>query len=72
MDRQSTGGKHAARGERNHPEVFAFGQTNDIAAKAGVLEQLALFQSELATAEAEVAFTLHLGSGPWLFLVAEK
>jgi SAM-dependent methyltransferase len=56
----------------HHPEVFAYGQTYDIAAKAGVLEQVALFQSELATAEAEVAFTLRLGSGPWLFLVAEK
>jgi len=54
------------------PEVFAYGQTYDIAAKAGVLEQVAAFQSELATAEAEVAFTLRLGSGPWLFLVAKK
>lgn len=54
------------------PEVFAYGQTYDIVAKAGLLEQVAAFQSELATAEAEVAFTLRLGSGPWLFLVAEK
>ncbi|MBN1453003.1 MAG: class I SAM-dependent methyltransferase [Anaerolineales bacterium] len=56
----------------HHPEVFAYGQTYDIAAKAGLLDQVAVFQSELATAEAEVAFTLRLGSGPWLFLVAEK
>jgi hypothetical protein len=27
---------------------------------------------ELAAAEAELAFTLHSGSGPRLFLVAEK
>jgi len=54
------------------PELFAYGQTYDIAAKAGLLEQVAAFQSELATAEAEVAFTLRLGSGPWLFLVAKK
>jgi ubiquinone/menaquinone biosynthesis C-methylase UbiE len=56
----------------HHPKVFAYGQTYDIAAKAGVLEQVAVFQSELASAEAEVAFKLHLGSGPWLFMVAEK
>ena len=56
----------------HHPEVFAYGQTYDIAAKAGLLERVAAFQSELAAAEAEVAFTLRLGSGPWLFLVAEK
>jgi hypothetical protein len=43
-----------------------------IAANAGLLEQVAAFKSELATAEAELAFTLHLGSDPWLFLVAEK
>jgi len=41
-------------------------------AKAGLLEQVAEFQSELATAEAEVVFALRLGSGPWLFLIAEK
>ena len=53
-------------------EVFAYGQTYDIAAKAGLLERVAGYQSELAAAEAEVAFTLRLGSGPWLFLTAEK
>jgi hypothetical protein len=37
-----------------------------------LLEQVAPFQSELAAAEAELAFTMRLGSGPWLFLVAEK
>ena len=56
----------------HHPEVFAYGQTYDIAAKAGLLDRVAAYQSELAAAEAEVAFTLRLGSGPWLFLVAEK
>jgi ubiquinone/menaquinone biosynthesis C-methylase UbiE len=56
----------------HHPEVFAYGQTYDIAAKTGLLGQVAAFQSELAAAEAELAFTLRLGSGPWLFLVAEK
>ena len=56
----------------HHPEVFSYGQTYDIAAKAGILEQVALFQSKLAAAEAEIAFTLRMGSGPWLFLVAEK
>ena len=56
----------------HQPKVFAYGQTYDIAAKAGLLEQVGAFASELATAEAEVAFTLRLGSGPWLFLVAEK
>ena len=54
------------------PEVFAYGQTYDIAAKAGLLEQMAEFQPQLAAAEAAVAFTVRLGSGPWLFLVAEK
>jgi hypothetical protein len=28
--------------------------------------------SKLADAEAEIAFTLRMGSGPWHFLVAEK
>ena len=56
----------------HNPEVYAYGQTYDIAAKAGLLERVAAFQSELATAEAELAFTLRQGSGPWLFLVAEK
>ena len=56
----------------HHVEVFAYGQTYDIAAKAGLLDRVAPFQSELATAEAAVAFTLRLGSGPWLFLIAEK
>jgi SAM-dependent methyltransferase len=55
-----------------HPNVFAYGQTYDIAAKAGLLQHIGPFQSELAAAEAELAFTLRLGSGPWLFLVAEK
>ena len=55
-----------------HPEVFTYGQTYDIAAKAGLLKQVVEFQSELAAAEAEVAFTLRLGSGSWLFQIAEK
>jgi ubiquinone/menaquinone biosynthesis C-methylase UbiE len=53
-------------------ECFAYGQTYDIVNKAGLLEQLGAFQSKLALAEAELAYTLRLGSGPWLFLTAEK
>lgn len=53
-------------------EVIAYGQTYDLVNRAGLLEQLAPFQSQLAHAEAELAFTLRLGSGPWLFAVAEK
>jgi SAM-dependent methyltransferase len=53
-------------------EVVAYGQTYDLVNRAGLLEQLAPFQSQLALAEAELAFTLRLGSGPWLFAVAEK
>ena len=56
-----------------HAEAFAYGQTYDIAVKqAGLLKQIGAFQSALAAAEAKLAFTLRLGSGPWLFLVAEK
>jgi SAM-dependent methyltransferase len=53
-------------------EIIPYGQTYDLVNKAGLLEQLAPFQSQLAHAEAELAFTLRLGSGPWLFAVAEK
>jgi SAM-dependent methyltransferase len=53
-------------------EVIAYGQTYDLVNRAGLLEQLIPFQSQLALAEAELAFTLRLGSGPWLFAVAEK
>ncbi len=56
----------------HHTEVFAYGQTYDIAAKARLLDQVAAFRSALAAAEAEVALTLRLGSGPWLFLIAKK
>ncbi len=38
----------------------------------GLLEQIGAFQAALALAEAELAFTLRLGSGPWLFLIAES
>jgi ubiquinone/menaquinone biosynthesis C-methylase UbiE len=55
-----------------HIEVLGYGQTYDLVNKAGLLEQLASFQSQLAEAEAELAFTLRLGCGPWLFLVAGK
>jgi SAM-dependent methyltransferase len=54
----------------HHVEVFGYGQTYDIVNKAGLLEQLGALQSALTSAEAELAFTLRLGSGPWLFLVA--
>jgi ubiquinone/menaquinone biosynthesis C-methylase UbiE len=55
-----------------HVEVWGYGQTYDLVNKAGLLEQLAPFQSQLAEAEAELAYTLRMGCGPWLFLVAEK
>jgi ubiquinone/menaquinone biosynthesis C-methylase UbiE len=53
-------------------EVYAYGQTYDIAAKAGLLDRMEPLQLRLAMAEAELAHTLRLGSGPWLFLVAGK
>lgn len=56
----------------DHVEIFGYGQTYDIVIKAGLLEQLGAFQSQLALAEAELGFTLRLGSAPWLFLVAKK
>jgi ubiquinone/menaquinone biosynthesis C-methylase UbiE len=55
-----------------HIEVWGYGQTYNLTNKAGLLDQLAPFQSQLAEAEAELAFTLRLGCGPWLFLVATK
>jgi ubiquinone/menaquinone biosynthesis C-methylase UbiE len=55
-----------------HVEVLRYGQTYDLVNKAGLLEQLAPFRSQLAEAEAELAFTLRMGCGPWLFLVAKK
>ena len=53
-------------------EAFAYGQTYDLVNRSGLLEQIAPFQSQLALTEAELALTLRLGSGPWLFAVAEK
>ena len=53
-------------------EAIAYGQTYDLVNKAGLLEQLGAFRSALAAAEAEVAFSLRLGSGPWLFLIADR
>jgi SAM-dependent methyltransferase len=53
-------------------DVFAYGQIYDVVAKAGLLHQIAALQSQLAKAEAELASTLGLGCGPWLFLVARK
>jgi hypothetical protein len=55
-----------------HVELWAYGQTYDLVNRSGLLEQLAPFQSQLARTEAELALTLRLGSGPWLFSVAEK
>jgi ubiquinone/menaquinone biosynthesis C-methylase UbiE len=55
-----------------HVEGFAYGQTYDIAVKAGLAEELGPLQARLARAEADLAFTLRLGSGPWLHLIAEK
>jgi SAM-dependent methyltransferase len=55
-----------------HVEVVAYGQTYDLINRAGLLEQFTPFQSQLALAEAELAFILRLGSGPWLFAVADK
>lgn len=52
-------------------QAIAFGQTYDLVKKAGLLDQIGAFQPALAAAEAEVAFTLRLGSGPWLFMTAE-
>jgi hypothetical protein len=52
-------------------QAIAYGQTFDLVQKAGLLDQLGAFRSALAAAEAEVAFTLRLGSGPWLFMIAE-
>jgi ubiquinone/menaquinone biosynthesis C-methylase UbiE len=55
-----------------HVEVWSYGQTYDLVNKAGLLQQLVPFRSQLAAAEAELAFALRMGCGPWLFLVAEK
>jgi SAM-dependent methyltransferase len=55
-----------------HVEVLAYGQTYDLVNQAGLLAQLAPFRSQLAAAEAELAYTLRMGCGPWLFLVAQK
>jgi ubiquinone/menaquinone biosynthesis C-methylase UbiE len=60
------------RAEFRRAEAIAYGQTYDLAQKAGLLEQIDPFRSALAAAEAEVAFTLRLGSGPWLFMIADK
>ncbi len=53
-------------------QVFAYGQTYDIASKAGLLETVGHSKAALAKAEAELAFKLCMGSGPWLFLVGRK
>lgn len=55
-----------------HVEVVAYGQTYDLINRAGLLEQFTPFQSQLALVEAELASILRLGSGPWLFAVADK
>jgi ubiquinone/menaquinone biosynthesis C-methylase UbiE len=53
-------------------ETVAYGQTYDIINKAGLLDTIAPYQEALATAEAQFAYELHLGSGPWLFALAWK
>lgn len=53
-------------------EVFAYGQTYDTAAEAGLLQDMLPFQSQLAIAEARLALKLRSGSGPWLFCMARK
>ena len=53
-------------------EVFAYGQTYDIVSKAALLETVGRSKAELAEAEAEIAFQLRMGGGPWLFLVARR
>jgi hypothetical protein len=51
-------------------DTISYGQTYDIAHRAGVLAQVEALQDALARAEADLAYTLHLGSGPWLLLTA--
>lgn len=53
-------------------ETVAYGQTYDIVNKAGLLDAIAPYQEALATAEAQFAYELRLGSGPWLFALAWK
>ncbi len=53
-------------------KAFAFGQTYDIANKAGLINKLASLNSRLSKAEAEIAYKFNSGNGPWLFLVARK
>jgi len=52
--------------------AFSYGQTYDIASKAGLLENLKDARPALAKAEAELALQQRTGSGPWLFLIARK
>ena len=53
-------------------EAFPYGQTYDVASKAGLLETLRDVRADLAKAEAELALEQRTGSGPWLFLIARK
>ena len=53
-------------------DTICYGQTYDIAHKAGVLAQIEGHQDALARAEADLASTLRLGSGPWLLLTAYR
>lgn len=53
-------------------ETVAYGQTYDIVNKAGLLDTIAPYQEALATAEAQFACELRLGSGPWLLALAWK
>jgi hypothetical protein len=54
-------------------EAFAYGQTYDVAAEAGMLEGITAEQrSALAVAEAGLLLKQRAGGGPWLFLLARK
>jgi ubiquinone/menaquinone biosynthesis C-methylase UbiE len=53
-------------------EAFAYGQTYDIAAEAGLLDNLGAAAEKLARAEARLIMKHRTGSGPWLFLLARK
>jgi SAM-dependent methyltransferase len=52
--------------------VTAYGQTYDVASRAGLLAELEDFRGRLARAEAQVVLGRSPGGGPWLFLTAWK
>jgi SAM-dependent methyltransferase len=53
-------------------QAFAYGQTREIACKAGLYEKVERFKTKLAKAEAELILKTRQGSGPSLFLTARK